>query len=441
MKTAKPTFVLGKACMAVALLCALAGRAFAGSAGETSLSILKLDMGPRAMGMGGAYTALSGDVFGLNYNPAGLAAVKTLEIGGSFYKGISDTKMQYYGLAFPLPFYGVGGAAAPRMAFGMLFSQNGNIDWYQLNADGTARRSGEARSAGGDFIFTASYSEKVHEGNLAMSRYSKTRIEHNIGFSAKLISSRLPNTDGTDVKASAVTIDAGYLANLLDYNMSFGVSASNASGEITYISDSSKLPFILRTGMAYKGLSDVTGRGVVFSADYLRYYHEEANRVRLGAEFQFDKHGALRMGYRLMEDDGSGFTFGGGATLSGIQFDAGVALGGDLDTKFQMGLTYKFPKFRMPVREIAPPEIIDMDSSGRSAAQLQKRRQELNRLEKMRDIQRQKRSDSEARRREAEYAERILREQQQMEDSAERERSRSSKNKTDRTNENSIMLY
>ncbi|MDD4004899.1 MAG: PorV/PorQ family protein, partial [Elusimicrobiaceae bacterium] len=314
------------------------------------MPVLKLDIGARPMGLGGSYVAVADDIYGLSYNPAGLASIKTMEIGGTFFRGVSDTRLQYYALAFPLPFYGISGTSQPRLAFGLLFSQNGTIGWNQLASDGSILRTGESRNAGGDFVLTASYSEKVYESTLFLSRLSKTTVEHSVGLSAKMISSRLPNTDGTDAKASALSADAGYLANLKDYNTTLGVSVTNASGELTYLEDSATLPLILRGGASYRKVDELD-RGVMFTADYLRYYQEEANRLRVGMELLFEKYGALRVGYRFLEDDGSGFTAGAGATMAGASFDFGFALGGDLDTRFQFGLTYKFPPMRIKVRQ------------------------------------------------------------------------------------------
>jgi hypothetical protein len=108
------------------LLVLCAGRSFA-SVGESALSILKMDVGPRAMGMGGAYTALSDDIYGMNYNPAGLTRVQGFQAGGVFFKGVTDSRMEYFAVALPLPFYGLGGFDQPRLGVGLLFSQNGSL--------------------------------------------------------------------------------------------------------------------------------------------------------------------------------------------------------------------------------------------------------------------------------------------------------------------------
>jgi len=80
-----------------------------------------IDAGARALGMGNAYTALSNDFSGVQFNPAGLGLANYLEITGSFnYNTVSNNsylydnhltdtfseskiKMNDFGAVFPLP--------------------------------------------------------------------------------------------------------------------------------------------------------------------------------------------------------------------------------------------------------------------------------------------------------------------------------------------------
>jgi long-subunit fatty acid transport protein len=78
-------------------------------------------VGARAMGMGGAYTAVAEDASALYYNPAGLALIRRIELGAAFthqndkltvnYRGrsldspISSTNLHQVALAYPVPTY------------------------------------------------------------------------------------------------------------------------------------------------------------------------------------------------------------------------------------------------------------------------------------------------------------------------------------------------
>ena len=59
------------------LVCSPPARVSAANAGATSGSILKNYASARAMGMGGAFTAVSDDVAAIHWNPAGVAGLKS----------------------------------------------------------------------------------------------------------------------------------------------------------------------------------------------------------------------------------------------------------------------------------------------------------------------------------------------------------------------------
>jgi hypothetical protein len=90
--------------LAVLLLAGLhAGTVFAQSAKdlppvelpETSFH----GMGARALGMGAAYTAVSEDVTALEFNPAGLAQIRRVELSGGLVHSGTDRTVQHFGAA------------------------------------------------------------------------------------------------------------------------------------------------------------------------------------------------------------------------------------------------------------------------------------------------------------------------------------------------------
>ncbi len=54
-------------------------------------------MGARAMGMGGAYTAVSEDVTAIEYNPAGLAQIRRVELSGGLVRSNTDWTVRHFG--------------------------------------------------------------------------------------------------------------------------------------------------------------------------------------------------------------------------------------------------------------------------------------------------------------------------------------------------------
>ncbi|MGA2089943.1 MAG: LysM peptidoglycan-binding domain-containing protein [Endomicrobiales bacterium] len=81
---------------------------FIGAAGVSLADFDDTGAGARAIGLGGAYTALADDVFGIYYNPAGLGLLQTAEVAGDIgklYAGLDDNSnllSGFAGIAFPL---------------------------------------------------------------------------------------------------------------------------------------------------------------------------------------------------------------------------------------------------------------------------------------------------------------------------------------------------
>ena len=95
---------------ALCALLALCGRqAVASDPGTTSVSMLKYDVGGQGLAMGGAMTAIASDVYASNYNPAGIAMVRSPEMSAMFQSGVMDTRMGFFGFAFPLATGGLSG--------------------------------------------------------------------------------------------------------------------------------------------------------------------------------------------------------------------------------------------------------------------------------------------------------------------------------------------
>jgi len=90
-------------CAALAASVALAGAAPAAraqSTGTTAGAILTIPATARALGLGGAYTAVVGDEANIFVNPAGLAAIGHAALGVSYEKYLLDSYLVSGGIAF-----------------------------------------------------------------------------------------------------------------------------------------------------------------------------------------------------------------------------------------------------------------------------------------------------------------------------------------------------
>lgn len=71
-------------------------------AGTTAAQFLKIGIGARASGMGGATAALSDDPYAMYWNPAGLTGVYKLTATAAYTDWFVDIQHQYFGVVFPL---------------------------------------------------------------------------------------------------------------------------------------------------------------------------------------------------------------------------------------------------------------------------------------------------------------------------------------------------
>src|SRR5512135_1860180 len=70
--------------------------------GTASAQFLKIGVGARAAGMGGAFAALSNDVSAMYWNPAGMTAIPAITAGFSHSQWLADMSHNFAGIAVPL---------------------------------------------------------------------------------------------------------------------------------------------------------------------------------------------------------------------------------------------------------------------------------------------------------------------------------------------------
>lgn len=73
-----------------------------GKVGTTAANFLKLEVGARAVGMAGAYTAMSNDIYSLKWNPAGLSSVENLTVAYNNINLYADMKHWFAGIVIPM---------------------------------------------------------------------------------------------------------------------------------------------------------------------------------------------------------------------------------------------------------------------------------------------------------------------------------------------------
>lgn len=312
----------------------------------TGAPVLQIPMGSRAMGMGGAFTAVATDASALYYNPAGLSRLNAHEVGFSFLSGAADNTLQNIAYGGPIPFAGLSQNGYAAAGASLLFAQNGTLEYNRLNPDGSLAAS-QSLSAGSDFVMSGGYAERVGATPLEL-KDGALGINHYMGLSGKYLRSTLAER----YTATTFAADAGYLVHSPEIGTSVGLSMLNFGGKLRYIEESDPLPLTLRLGTAYQKLQRDNAMTVALDGDYT--LKEKQWHVNTGFEYFWQRSYGLRLGYQWHRD-AVGLTMGFGIRWRGrVLFDYAWALGSSLSDTHRFTISYRFAA-PPPLQRASPP--------------------------------------------------------------------------------------
>ncbi len=206
-------------------------------AGTSAASFLKIDIGARPAGMGGAFCGIADDVNTIQYNPAGLIQLQQKEIGATHNEWIEGIRSEFLGYAHPLNENWVCG-----LTLNYLYVGDDLIE-----RDITGAESGRT-FGGNDGVITFALGKKLQDNISA-------------GANVKII--RESVEDKNDVAYGA---DVGFLYKLSDLRL--GISAQNLGTKIKLYEESFSLPLNFKFGLGYKFIKNAdAGLDVNLPAD------------------------------------------------------------------------------------------------------------------------------------------------------------------------------
>ncbi len=278
--------------------------------GTTAAAFLGIDVGPKAIAMGGAFVSVANDVTAMYWNPAGISQIDNFNATFSNTRWIADLSFNYAGVVFPLEEIG-------NVGLNATFLTMDQIERTTLeNPDGT----GELFDAG-SYAFGLSFARNLTD-------------QFAIGFNIKYINERLYH-----VSADGFAVDIGAMFDTGLEGLNLGMSitnygtkmqldgrdlrfqtdvAPNISGNNQTIgaelqTDMFELPLMFRVGVSMDILKGLGNSNLILSADAL-HPNDDVEYLNMGGEYVFYDMFSLRAGYKglFAENTEQSISLGGG---------------------------------------------------------------------------------------------------------------------------------
>lgn len=304
-----------------------------GSKGTSGAQFLKIGPGARPAGMGEAFSAVSDDIHGLYYNPAGLASLRHVEFGGMHNEYFQSLDYNFGAVAVPLArFRRTLEEVTPESSGGVL-----GLAIYNLSANDIQRRGlSDSNIPTGTFgasdtAYALSYARRVGRGLSA-------------GITGKAILQKID-----DESASAFALDAGALYRKEDCTgfasgaCALSAGLRNLGTRPKFVSTADPLPLLVYVGGSYRAFHRLT-LAVDVTAP-----RDNTQQVAAGLElthpFTEAFNASLRGGYYTQNTDPSGLagvSLGAGLGYKNLSFDFAWVPFGELGNTFRYSLLLKF---------------------------------------------------------------------------------------------------
>ena len=263
--------------------------------GTTAAQFLKIEVGAKSIGMGGAFVSLANDASALYWNPAGIAKLQNNDVMFSHTYWLAGTNHNFAGVILKLSDQQSIGFSYTSLTVGDMPVRT------EMFPDGT-----------GEYFNAADFSIGLSYGLNLTDIFS-------IGFTGKYIGERIWH-----MSASAMAFDVGILYNTPVRGLNLGMSISNVGSKIQYDGrdnfinysfdptqhgnssnifssiqmDSWNLPMIFRVGLSMKFIdNDMNKFTMSVDANYPNDYNEYLN---LGCEYGFMQRFFIRVGYKSL---------------------------------------------------------------------------------------------------------------------------------------------
>jgi hypothetical protein len=246
------------------------GASIPDKAGTSGLSFLKLGIGARPTGMGEAFTSISGDIFSLYWNPAGVARHTGTEFAFMHNQWFQDVSLEYAAFCF--------GYKKNVFGLSLTLSQVANLE----------RREGPTENP-------LSYFDE-HDLSLGFSWSRKINDKLDLGISTKFLYEKIDFSSAT-----GLGFDLGGIYWLRS-NIQLGGAILNLGSKMKFEQESFNLPTSYKIGAAYLGHEKHFNGDFILSMDLVKPNDNDL-KVNLGGEYTYKEKFTLRSGYQIGYDD------------------------------------------------------------------------------------------------------------------------------------------
>jgi len=307
------TFILGFHLMALNCL--------ALNPGSTGAVFLKLGLGSKPISMGEAYTAVSGDINSLYWNPAGTAGIEDRQL--SFAHSEWFQSIRYEHLAYCQPAFGgvIGASITYLWVDGV--EKRGYADFTGATIEGYV----PARDLAIGFSYALPGTESLDFG--ATVKILHQQLEDNI--------------------AMGIGLDIGFqYTRKDDRNSTIGVSIQNLGWESAFVKEAFPLPLNIKAGISEKYLPDESGRYTITLALDTNYgIIDNVWSINFGCEYWLHPVFAIRGGFKYNNatfslGSLSGLTCGLGFCLNTFSIDYALVPYGVLGITHRISLMARF---------------------------------------------------------------------------------------------------
>jgi hypothetical protein len=279
-----------------------------GDRGTTGANFLKIGVGARASGMGGAFVGIADDATSIYWNTAGLSQLEQQEIVFVHNEWYQDVKYEYFGYSLPVK-------SRSTLGFSITYLDLGSFQGYDALDNPTSDFSAYGA------VFCAAYAYKISPSI-------------SLGIGLKGIQEKLE-----EEKASSLALDFGFIYR--PGRLSLGIAYTNLGSSMKFIQEKEPLPSKLTLGIGYKLFQDRVSLGWD-----LELPGDDKPVFKQGLEYGYEESLFLRLGYEYKTSarnlEGTGVSLGGGFKYSNWEIDYTYSPNQELGDSHRISLAYRF---------------------------------------------------------------------------------------------------